>query len=101
MIDINDGGPAFPGDMPTVQMDGNKLPFAPGMSLRDWFAGQAGLPPDGISQIWAEAVMGEKAPDWQLDNKLGCVRWWLAAEARARYIAADAMLAARAKAEAA
>lgn len=38
---IEDGGPAFPGDMPTVQLDGNKLPFAPGMSLRDWFAGQA------------------------------------------------------------
>ena len=38
---IEDGGPAFPGDMPTVQLDGNKLPFASGMSLRDWFAGQA------------------------------------------------------------
>jgi hypothetical protein len=96
---INDGGPAFPGDMPTVQLDGNKLPFAPGMSLRDWFAGEAQMPPDGISQTWAEAVMGEKAPDWLLDDKLDCVRWWSTAEARARYIAADAMLAERAKAE--
>lgn len=30
----HDGGPAFPGG-------GNAAPFQAGMSLRDWFAGQA------------------------------------------------------------
>lgn len=30
----SDGGPAFP-----IEMTGT--PYAPGMSLRDWFAGQA------------------------------------------------------------
>lgn len=35
---INDGGPAFPS---TVQYDGRNICDIPGMSLRDWFAGQA------------------------------------------------------------
>jgi hypothetical protein len=30
----NDGGPAFP-------IETTATPYAPGMSLRDWFAGQA------------------------------------------------------------
>lgn len=33
MSKINDGGPAFPGE--------NEVHFFEGMSLRDWFAGQA------------------------------------------------------------
>lgn len=37
MAKIDDGGPAFP----TVARDGNWQPHHDGMSLRDWFAGQA------------------------------------------------------------
>lgn len=96
MSGVNDGGPAFPA---TVQGWNDRLSQGQsGMTLRDWFAGQLVLPPDGISTTWAEAIMGEKAPDWQLDSSLDCVRWWLTAEARARFLAADAMLAERAKA---
>lgn len=91
-----DGGPAFPGDMPTVQLNGNKLPFTPGMSLRDWFAGQIEMARDGISHTWAEALMGEKAPDWGMGDDLACLHWWAEAEARARYLHADAMLKVRA-----
>ena len=36
---IKDGGPAFPG--PSFTRDGNPNGHAMGMSLRDWFAGQA------------------------------------------------------------
>ena len=93
-IDRN-GGFAFPGSL--AMPEGGTFETA-GMSLRDWFAGKSGMPLDGISTTWAEAVMGEKAPDWMLDNNLDCVRWWATAEARARYIIADAMLAERAKA---
>jgi hypothetical protein len=92
---VDDGGPIHP--LPEVRgHDGCGLVEGwPGMSLRDWFAGQIEMPRDGISQTWAEALMGEKAPDWQLDSGLDCIRWWSAAEARARYLTADAMLAAR------
>lgn len=37
MAEINDGGPAFPGYV--VQEDGSRQ-WHPGMSMRDWFAGQ-------------------------------------------------------------
>lgn len=38
MIEINDGGPAFP---VIALNDPNHPASVPGMSLRDWFAGQA------------------------------------------------------------
>jgi hypothetical protein len=34
MIEKDDGGPAFP-------IESTATPYAPGMTLRDWFAGQA------------------------------------------------------------
>ena len=38
----NDGGPAFPGHALKITLpDGSVVPKAPGMTLRDWFAGQA------------------------------------------------------------
>ena len=63
---INDGGPAFP--VPQYQ---NTLP---GMSLRDWFAGQA------LAGITANADNG-----WADHNELSNIA----------FIYADAMLAAR------
>lgn len=36
MSEIDNGGPAFP-----VQVNGNPADINEGMSLRDWFAGQA------------------------------------------------------------
>ena len=38
MSTINDGGPAFPS---VGEGFGNPIHLAPGMTLRDWFAGQA------------------------------------------------------------
>lgn len=79
-IEKDDGGAAFPHMMATGHRD-----YAGGMSLRDWFAGQA-LPE--IIRIASagelEALDGERAGQ---------------AIARSAYEAADAMLAERAKAE--
>jgi hypothetical protein len=38
----NDGGPAFPRHALEIKLpDGSVVPKDPGMTLRDWFAGQA------------------------------------------------------------
>ncbi len=37
---VKDGGPAFPSGTADIG-DGDKYPYFTGMSLRDWFAGQA------------------------------------------------------------
>lgn len=67
---INNGGPAFP------QMDPNSLHFnATGMTLRDWFAGQA--------LAGAMSTLGD----------VHSIRW--AEVTRDCYIAADNMLEAR------
>lgn len=69
MSSIDDGGPAFPneGVLPT-----SDLASMNGMSLRDWFAGQALVTLAADDQTWSQT-------------------------ARAAYTAADAMLAARKK----
>ena len=80
---INDGGPAFPGQ--PHGSDG--MPCAdhvPGMSLRDWFAGQA-LP-----------TLLQAAVDDRLQHEAGDATY-AAMVARLSYQMADAMLAERAK----
>lgn len=91
MSKLDDSGPAFPADSFAAQ-------HAPGMSLRDWFAGQAPLPSRGLSESWACALMGEdESPGFSEEDGLHCIRWWAEAEARYRYLHADAMLSERAK----
>lgn len=41
MSKINDGGPAFPLENPRHLENGELFKQFPGMTLRDWFAGQA------------------------------------------------------------
>ena len=69
-----DGGPAFPNITPDMNVDGG-----PGMSLRDWFAGQA------LAGMIASAE-GEASGGWP-GGDAQC--------ARACYSLADAMLKAR------
>ena len=77
---IKDGGPAFPHDKYTKREDGQWGVFASGgMSLRDWFAGQA-LPAVIRQCNPLEKEFGETMPGMF---------------ARRSYEAADAMLAAR------
>ena len=65
MSEINNGGPAFPAEAFAAQ-------HAPGMSLRDWFAGQ----------VLAAMTVNGTGAEWEDD-------------AVAAYAAADAMLKAR------
>jgi len=91
---IDDGGLAFPAkryqavDM-FIDADGATRPtFAdvdhPGMTLRDWFAGQADVPWNAV--IETLAIKGNKAPT---------VNELLTYRAELKYIEADAMISAR------
>lgn len=71
-VERQDGGPAFPHVNPNYDGNWNKEPQRGGMTLRDWFAGQA------ISAIIRENPYAETK-----------------ALARDAYRVADAMLAAR------
>lgn len=89
---INDGGSAFP----IRQVDGVH-PTEPGMSVRDWLAGQVEVP-DDLGWV-ASALMGEEPPKWtsegDYEQSLVCAKWWAEARARYRLMDADAMIAAR------
>jgi hypothetical protein len=74
MKTTNDGGPAFP----TVARDGNWQPHHDGLSLRDYFAGQA------LAGLCVPGLKDGPITDWEFD-KIAPVAWK----------AADAMLAAR------
>lgn len=82
--DNNDGGPAFPHNNLTIEAYQSGL-AGPGMSLRDWFAGQAlqgALASETSSYRWPFADGERASEDWKNI-------------ARFAYDAADAMIAAR------
>lgn len=75
MSDRKDGGPAFPGMNQSIQMiDGPMVTYAGGMTLRDYFAGQA------LAGILAKGQTNDRDPKY------------LSATS---YAIADGMLAAR------
>ena len=85
---IDDGGSAFP--VPTDRA-------IDGMTLRDYFAANITVPED---LGWgADGLMGGPPPNWSskgdYEQSLKCVAWWAEAEAKYRYMRADAMLKAR------
>lgn len=87
---INDGGPAFPHQNANYT---EAYGGAPGMSLRDWFAGQflAGAAADN-------SALDVSAAADQFDIDAALRDYW-AKVGRAAYIAADALIAARSQAE--
>lgn len=94
---INDGGSAFPVHANHVVF-GDKVVAAhePGMSLRDWFAGQEKV--DTNEQFeWAlcEALAGPRPPGTYHSNPLEWFVWTNKWTAAVRYARADAMLVAR------
>jgi hypothetical protein len=90
----DDGGPAFP-NIARDMMEGEKWRWIDGMSLRDWFAGQ----PDIIgSTLLIGKEEGEALAGPRPEGGLEAFRWQCEVLAAMRYIAADAMLAERAKA---
>lgn len=99
MSAANDGGPAFPAQ--DWQAKGN---HHPGMSLRDWFAGQETLadfdnPDATMPRGMAEALAGRPRPDHGAGNTrdqwLAMLQWDADWRARLKFIRADAMLRAR------
>lgn len=78
----NDGGPAFPSGEVEDNFNENKHAMFTGMSLRDWFAGQALV---GLAGMDLTSLKNEE-PDVVL-----------ALMARSAYVLADAMLAERMK----
>jgi hypothetical protein len=88
---IDDGGPAFPMTGSTANWDAEKGQYVPqyGMTLRDWFAGQAlGSILKSCGDLWCyyDQNAGSKG-----DNDIPSPR----AVASYTYELADAMLAAR------
>ena len=81
---INNGGPAFPRSGMHDSGTGISECGFPGMTLRDWFAGQA-LIGDLASQSVEVGIYGVNSYGWQKNA------------ASNAYILADAMLAARKK----
>lgn len=84
----NDGGPAHPVT--------HELSYRHGMSLRDWFAGHIDLNGVEFPSVEAAAVfVGMDTPDTR--DILGLFVLGAKANAKLRYLYADAMLAERAK----
>jgi hypothetical protein len=95
------GGPAFPqpdlsgyGMGPVEGQNGQYQ--MEGMSLRDWFAATMPIRESDPSISFATDVMSSAppSPDWG-DAPEDVERWWAMAEAKLRYMRADAMIAAR------
>lgn len=71
--EMNDGGPAFPRPSSTEYLDGpdqTNCTHSDGMSLRDWFAGQAmaGLCESGVEADYDEAHIA--ATCWRLADAI-------------------------------
>lgn len=99
MTTINDGGPAFP-KTGRVSSENRRVEDGQvGMTLRDYFAAHASITVDieadgCINDRLAWNLMDRKAPSWDSDY-LAAREYWAEAEARLRYMKADAMIAAR------
>lgn len=91
-FDERTGGPAFP--CPEIRTH-DTLDIVQnadqGVTKRDWFAAQMDC---RVSVRNAEALMGSKAPPQDADP-IAHMQWWALAEARYRYLKADAMMGAR------
>lgn len=121
MSPIDDGGCAFPSESMQSVHHGNRMPFSPGMSLRDYFAANVQADDrlvkciramdDGALVIFALHPTTEREehitetgvlalmPEWAALDEVGKVTARLELEAKAiarvRYMQADAMLKAR------
>lgn len=98
---INDGGPAFPVGTKTITVDtytGNEsteeFGYEPGMSLRDWLAGQALA---GLGNLLSWPMEGQDFDELLDDNEAAndTIEGRVGLAAKVAYHYADAMLAAR------
>jgi hypothetical protein len=88
---IEDGGPAFP--VVRMPLDPDTILNHPGMSLRDWFAGQQQI--DNAEDFeWAllETLAGPRPKgDWRT-NPMEWFNWSNKWQAKVKYARADAMI---------
>lgn len=90
MTDKPENPPAFPRDHRHLGHNG--------MSLRDWLAATMQIPDDAPTATQAISLMGQEPPQWSGSGAdIDCLIWWATAEAKYRYMRADAMLEERAK----
>ena len=83
----NDGGPAFP-------IETTATPYASGLSIRDWFAGQALEPPESWLRMMREV---DRARNPHNDSYKPSPRTDFQLVAEWKYAHADAMIAERNK----
>ena len=84
---------AFP--LPSMRLeDGRGYPAQPGLTKREWFAGTLLVDPkEGLPEAQAKIIMGSAPPQWSgTAEDIEFVKWWLTAEARYRFMLADAMI---------
>lgn len=74
---IQDGGPAFP------------------LRLRDYFAAKLPISDELLDSALASGLMNGATPPNFRDGAIEWASWWAEAEARYRYLKADAMLKVR------
>ena len=93
---VNDGGPAFPVGSDYAAATDLFLGGLSGMSLREWFAGQAlpGVIAEDMSTARASTLLEEVGLAWTNANSD-----WRLAQALQAYKYADAMIAARKQAK--
>jgi hypothetical protein len=84
---------AFPSAQPQCNDGTWNQTYDPGMSLRDWFAGQASGMSDEPSPQYAAHFNRDAMP--MIGDIKAWAKWFAKADATFRYIQADAMLAAR------
>ena len=95
---MKDGGPAFPGTTSQPNKRGVYYPVHhPGMTLRDWFAAHVVGFSEGAGDDTVDRFNRDPKPP--RDDRLAWAIWFAKADARYRYLLADAMLAARAQTE--
>lgn len=90
------GGPAFPSSH--TDANSKEAVWHPGMTVRDQFAMHEPVPTsEELTIELAEHLMGSKLPSrlWGKATPVQVAIWWAEADARYRYMRADAMLKAR------
>lgn len=90
MTKIDDGGPAFPGEVPAVTL--GRQTHVPGMTLRDWFAGRSPFSIEAAFAEWNDEI-SRTSGEWNSRSRKDPA--FLAYFARLEYAYADAMIAAR------
>lgn len=93
MTGAPNGGSAFPMAL-AISPEGDIHQGWEGMTLRDYFAAKEPIGEDTVTPELATNLMGTPTPTGGIVER---AKWWAEAEARYKYLRADAMLKVRAE----